>query len=51
MADFYGSWRKMKNAFGIKFWMVDAETKGLTRWHFTSKKCTLCRLIHHTHKG
>lgn len=29
MADFYGFWRKMKNVFGIKFWMVDAETKGL----------------------
>ena len=29
MADFSGSWQKMKNVFGIKFWMVDAETKGL----------------------
>jgi len=29
MPDFYGSWRKMKNVFGIKFWMVDAEIKGL----------------------
>lgn len=29
MADFYGFGRKMKNVFGIKFWMVDAEIKGL----------------------
>jgi hypothetical protein len=29
MADFYVSWLKIKSLFGIKFWMVDAETKGL----------------------
>jgi len=41
---------KNEDVFGIKFWMVDAETKGLQDDTSPQKNCTLCRLIHHTQR-